>query len=144
MARPGKVMDEELTALRDEVAARRRGRRRTGLVLLVVLCLSLGSAAGWLGWQYWQLRGQMARAAVDQPGVLVGEVAKLIDLPKGETPTIATVQDKTKLKDQAFFANAQNGDKLLIYAQAKKAIIYRPAAHKVINVGPIALSDAHH
>lgn len=140
--RANKTIDE-LTALRDEAVARRRRRRRVGLTLLVVLCVVLAGAAGWLGWNFWQLKDQMARATADQPTALVAKVAGLIDLPKDETPTIATVQDETKLKDQAFFAQAQNGDKLLIYAQAKKAIIYRPGDHKVINVGPLAITGEH-
>lgn len=70
---------------------------------------------------------------------LVTKVGKLIELPSGETPTIATVTDVTKVKDQAFFVNAQNGDKLLIYPQAKKAILYRPSTNKVINVAPLVI-----
>lgn len=68
---------------------------------------------------------------------VVSEVGKLIELPIGETPTVATVTDITKLKSQPFFQNAKNGDKVLIYANAKKAILYDPSAKKVLNVTPI-------
>lgn len=68
---------------------------------------------------------------------LVAEVGKLIDLPAGEDPTIATVTDISKLKDQPFFRNAKNGDKVLIYSKAKKAILYDPNNHKVIDIAPI-------
>lgn len=73
---------------------------------------------------------------------LVNKVGKLIDLPKDESPTIATVQDKEKLKDQPFFADAENGDKILIYPQSKKAIIYRQKENRLINVGPIAITSS--
>lgn len=69
---------------------------------------------------------------------LQGKVGKLMQLPN-ETPSTATVLDKDKLKDQAFFANAENGDKILIYATAKKAILYRPSTNQIIEVMPIAL-----
>lgn len=68
---------------------------------------------------------------------LVLEVGKLIDLPIGEDPTLATVTDVEKLRSQPFFQKAQNGDKVLIYSLAKKAILYRPSDKKIIDVAPI-------
>ncbi len=68
---------------------------------------------------------------------LVDKVNKLAQLPSGETPTVATVSDVSKLKEQTFFADAQNGDKAIIYTQAKKAVLYRPSTGKIINIAPI-------
>ncbi|HYM65091.1 MAG TPA: hypothetical protein VES68_01230 [Candidatus Sulfotelmatobacter sp.] len=68
---------------------------------------------------------------------LIEKVGNLIVLPLNENPQIATVSDKTKLKDQAFFANAENGDKVLIYNSAGEAILYRPSINKIIAVAPI-------
>ncbi len=65
---------------------------------------------------------------------LIDKVGVLIELPTNEQPTIATVSDKTKLSGQAFFARAENGDKVLIYSNAKKAILYRPSINKIIEV----------
>lgn len=71
---------------------------------------------------------------------LVEKVGKLIDLPEGEIPTIATVADPEKLKAQPFFAKAKTGDKVLIFQQAKKAFLYDPVANKIIEVGPVSSS----
>lgn len=71
---------------------------------------------------------------------LVAKVKKLMLVPD-ETPTLATVEDKEKLKDQPFFKDAENGDKILIFTAAKKAIIYRPNDNRVINSGPIAVTS---
>lgn len=63
---------------------------------------------------------------------LVAELSEHMQLPD-EKPTIATVTDKNLLSQQEFFDNSQNGDKLVIYENWKKAIIYRPETKKVIN-----------
>jgi len=67
-------------------------------------------------------------------------VGKLMELP-AEMPTVATVSDVTKLPpDQPFFSLAKNGDKVLFYNDAKKAILYRPSIDKIINVAPITVN----
>jgi hypothetical protein len=87
------------------------------------------------------LTGQQAVAGA-QSEDLVTKVGKLIDLPKDETPQIATVSDVAKLQGQPFFQNAKNGDKVLIYNNNKKVILYDPNADKVINVAPLSSSTS--
>ncbi len=113
------------------------------LLLLVIIAAAVGGY-----WQYNQsnmLKQQLAKvktssqqAAQDEAKQLIARVGKLIVLPD-EQPTIATVSDLAPLKDQAFFANAKIGDKVLIFATAKKAILYRPSEDKIIEVAPINL-----
>lgn len=64
---------------------------------------------------------------------ITAQIGKTIELPADEQPTLATVTDKGKLKGQEFFTNAQDGDKLLIFAKAKKAILFRPSTGKIID-----------
>ena len=73
---------------------------------------------------------------------LVSRGSILMQLPQDETPSIATVIDKDKLKDQPFFKECENGDKVLIYTKAKKAILYRPSANKVIEVTPLSIDES--
>lgn len=68
---------------------------------------------------------------------LVAKVGQLVLLPEGETPTVATVTDINQVKNQPFFQNAQNGDKVLVYPKAKKAILYRPSIERVIDMAPV-------
>lgn len=66
----------------------------------------------------------------------VAEVGKSISLPE-EVPTVAEVTDLENLQGQIFFEKAAEGDKVLIYADAKKVILYRPAERRVVEVGTI-------
>lgn len=75
---------------------------------------------------------------LEENKALVEKVGDLIILPKDETPTIATVNDLEKLKSQPFFANAELGDKVLIYAKAKKAILYRPSRNLIVELAPLS------
>lgn len=75
--------------------------------------------------------------AKEESQKIVEEVGKLVELPLGEEPTVATVTDPAKLSDQEFFANSQAGDKVLIYQESKRAILYRPDTKKVIEIAPL-------
>ncbi|MEI7621285.1 MAG: LytR C-terminal domain-containing protein [Candidatus Moraniibacteriota bacterium] len=61
-----------------------------------------------------------------------------MELPTDEEPVFATVTDVEKIKEQKFFAKAQNGDIVLIYAKNKKALLYRWASNKVIEFSNVA------
>jgi hypothetical protein len=72
---------------------------------------------------------------------VVGKVGQLIDLPFNESPTLATVKDSQQLQESPFFQKAAVGDKVLIYAEARKAILYRPSTHKIIEIAPVNLNN---
>jgi hypothetical protein len=67
---------------------------------------------------------------------LVERVARHVLLPD-EIPTVATVSDVTLLVDQPFFANAQNGDKVLLFRDSNKAVLYDPESDRVLDIGNI-------
>ena len=70
---------------------------------------------------------------------LLAKVGKLIILPGG-SPVVATIIDVDDLKSQqAFYENANNDDKLLIYPS--KAIIYSPEKNIIVNVGPVSIRN---
>lgn len=73
----------------------------------------------------------------EDPQALVEAVARHMVVPGDEEPTIATVSDLNALKDQAFFRNAQVGDKVLIYMKSQRAILYSPSLDRILEVGPV-------
>ena len=78
-----------------------------------------------------------------QSNDLITKVGVLMKLPAGETPTVAAVSDAAAAKKQSpFFANAANGDKVLLYVKAGEAILYRPSTNKIILVAPLTFNSA--
>jgi len=112
------------------------------VVLVGVMVLSSGTAVYFYS-QYSVLKQDPNKVKMSQEEVkkVVAQVGKLILLPEGETPTLATVTDTEKLKGQSFFANAKTGDKVLIYTNAQKAILYNPKLNKIVEVAPINSGD---
>lgn len=116
-------------------------------ILLVLVVVALAAA----GYSYNLYRGAKAdliryqedprAVAEEEVKRVVSEVGKLVALPEGEDPTVATVTDAENLKSQPFFEKAENGDKVLIYTQAKRAILYRPDTKKVIEVAPVNIGN---
>lgn len=114
-------------------------------LLPYVLLIALGAFGGIYTAQQkpqWFGLAKGTAAAQAEIDVLVAKVGKLINLPTDEQPTVATVTDASKVKDQTFFKNAQNGDKVLIYQKAQKAILYRPSENRIIEVGAVNINQA--
>jgi len=120
-------------------------------IIVIGIIVGLLFAASLATGGYFYKRAVNAEAIIKDPQKLgkeeakkvIEEVLKLMELPKDEEPTIATVADAEKLKDQEFFRNSQNGDKVLVYTKARKAILYRSATNKIIDVAPVTLGDAN-
>ncbi len=77
------------------------------------------------------------KVQAEENKVTLEAVSKLYTLPENETPTIASVQDKSKLADQPFFKDAENGDMLIVYEKSGIAVLYRPSTNKLVKVGPL-------
>lgn len=116
------------------------------LVWILLLGIAIG---GYGGTYYFYNRYRQTKIVLDNPEVasqnevkaITEKLGKIYDLPKDEEPTVATVLDKEKLKDQPFFARAENGDKVVIYTKSQLAILYRASENKIITVAPVSLSQ---
>lgn len=107
------------------------------VITISILIIIIFSAAGFF--LYNHLQPAQAQNELSTQAV-IESVSKIAELPQ-EQPTIATVTDKEKLMHFSFFSQAQLGDKVLIFNDAKKAYLYRPATNKIVEVGPIMISE---
>lgn len=126
------------TAPEPETQSPKMGKFLTGVA--VVLLLGTTGAAGYFYQQLDEIKKNPNKAAQDETAATIAAVGKLMVLPS-EQPTLATVTDPEKLKEQPFFASAKIGDKLLIYTTAKKAILYNPTENKIVEVAPVSLGN---
>lgn len=114
-------------------------KKFTGVVFLLAIISII--VAIYFFFKFTELKQNSIEKIDSQTRELINRVSELVVLPQDETPTIATISDPEKLKDQPFFANAKKGYKVLIYANAKKAILYDPVKNKIIEIAPINLGQ---
>lgn len=66
----------------------------------------------------------------------VDKIGKLLRLPN-ETPIFTTVYNEKDFENNNLFRAVKKGDKILLFINAKQAIIYRPSSNQVIEVLPV-------
>ena len=104
--------------------------------LLIILVIVIGLSA----FYSYKQSNNINSANISEINNLIKKVSKHALLPNEETPSVATVADPNLLKDQPFFVNTLVGDKVLMYSNEKKAILYRPSIDRVINITVIDLN----
>lgn len=119
---------------------------KTLLIILVTLLLASIATSVYFLIQYNQTKTLLKQKSANPANVaaldkqkLLRDLGKLMVLPAEDPSIVATVTDKSKLKN-AFFNNAQIGDRFIVFAKAQKAILYRPSANKIIEVGPVSMT----
>ncbi len=124
------------------------------IIIGVILLASL-AGNGFLLWQYQEKESELETAnqtielfksdpgAAEEASVqeYIDQVGRVYNLPEGETPSVATVEDKELLADQPFFERAENGDVALIYPEAQLAVLYRPSTAQIVNVSSLEIDD---
>jgi len=109
--------------------------------IIGVLVLAVLAAGGTAAYFYNQTQQDPQSQVQEEIDALVAQVGELVVLPEGEAPTVATVSDIELLREQPFFARGKNGDRVLIYTNARKAILYDPVANKIVEIAPINLGE---
>ncbi len=116
-------------------------RQRIAKLFFPTLAIVAVIFASYFYLQLYRLQQDPQAIAQKEVEELVSKVEKLMVLPEGEVPTVATVSDPAALKDQLFFANSKKGDKVLIYTTSKKAILYSVDLNKIVEVAPLSIGE---
>lgn len=107
------------------------------IVLIIVICVAV--YGGYLYSQKSLERDNPSIISDREIRETTTKVGALMEIPKDEQPAMITILDKSQLNNEAFFAEAQNGDRILVYGLAKKVIIYRPSTNKIIEATTFVL-----
>lgn len=84
---------------------------------------------------FWLLRN-----ADPDSSEVVASVGKHMILPPTESPTLAVVEDKSKL-ESSLKEVAETGDQILFYTRSGTVIVYRPSIDKIVSVQPILIGE---
>ena len=119
---------------------------RTIFGLIIAICLTLTAST----YYYYQMYHNQLKAAALLPKVLsateirnpqsvLDAVSRIVYISPNEPVKTATVADKYQLPQDPFFAQAEDGDKIIILTDKQKAILYRPSINKVIDISSVEL-----
>lgn len=141
-------MDTEFKKL-NLFSASSMARNKNILIILVIIIILALAGLSFMYYQYQKTSNELKKVKSqvkttqdstkqDEIKRLVSEVSKIMRLPENETPSIATITDVSKLKDQPFFKDAKNGDVLLVFNKSGKAILYDPKDKKIVDTTTLA------
>lgn len=117
-----------------------KNKSKMSLIIVIILVLIVGGVA------YAKMKTPSAEQAqkrqMKQNQETIASIKKIMVVPE-EEPIIATINEAAVLiKEQAFYAGSQNGDKLVIFPKVQKAIIYSPSRNVIVNSGPFTINGA--
>ncbi len=123
---------------------KRRFIPKISTIIIVLLLLALAGGGYYFYNKYSETKQEVEKLSTvqgqqelnkTQINQLLGEMRSIIVLPSGEDPVVATITDVTKLNKNEFYKDAKNGDRVVVFANAEKAYIYRPDTKTIVNVG---------
>lgn len=144
--------DEEIKNIKQVKTIQQKKQRKIKKIIIGILILVIIAICSFIYFKYPQVlrigkgdeQTKNEELAKTQARALLDKVSKLIILPTNEEPNIFEITDpETLIKQQQFFIGAEKGDKILIYQQLARAIVYSPSRNIIVNVGPITKEQAN-
>ena len=107
-------------------------------IIFGLLFVAALAGCGYYYMQYTKLKADPAIQAKQESDDIIANLSKIMLFPSDANPVLAKVLDKSKLADQPFFKNAQNGDSVVILPTESEAVLYRQSINKIIAVAPLS------
>jgi len=114
----------------DNDKSRKRAFHISKVTITLVICCIIAIAASVYFFMKYQ-ESQNTEASANAK--IVEKVGKTIELP-AEAPVLVTVADKSKLTNKQLATKVENDDIMLIFAKAKRLVVYRPSTDKVADI----------
>ncbi|MDQ5950066.1 MAG: hypothetical protein QG585_6 [Patescibacteria group bacterium] len=124
-----------------EISVKNKNKFFTSTKILAIALVIVSLIGLFLFVRSKRLGGNSAEANEKKVKEVVEKVEKIIDLPQGELPSLAIVDDVDMLRDQPFFADAKKGDMVLLYGKAQKVYIYNPDDNMIINASSLNFNE---
>lgn len=120
----------EFEAKSDGHKPRKKTKRVVARLFVVLILLCAGALCVVLFLKY--------REAVDSNPTNIEQktvetVSRLVETPD-EKPTVVTVQDASKLSNPELASRAQDEDRLLVYPESRRVVIFRPSSGKIVDI----------
>lgn len=123
---------------------------KASTIVIVILLLALAGGGYYFYNKYSETKQEVEKLSTvqgqqelnkSQTEQLLSEMRSIIVLPTGEDPVVATITDVKQLDKNEFYKDAQNDDRVIVFAKAQKAYIYRPSTKTIVNVGAFQLDQ---
>lgn len=111
--------------------------KKTVIIFLLIICILLILLTVYKYYEYSNLIKNSNNLLKIESEKIVKSIDAFYNLPKNETPTVATITNYKELDKTLFYKDAKNGDKIVIYTKNQLAIIYRPSINKIVSVASI-------
>lgn len=143
---PKKVLDIKEKSDPKTESVKTNAPATTQTLISGLLIVSL-AAFGWSFWSYQNVKKDLAilkdpqlasELSQKETSELIGKLSKLMVVPADRDPVVAVINDVEMLAaTQDFYVPAHNGDKLIMFQDSRKAVIYDEDDNRIVNVGPI-------
>lgn len=137
------VSPKEESASKGEAKLTIRFSKKKLVVSVLVIVVAL---AGFLAYREYSHTKDVANdpelAKQEEIKKTIKDVASHVQFNGVDKAVVSTVNDNelANLQKQDFFKEAQAGDKILVYAESKRVILFRPSLNKIVNMTQLSVT----